>query len=143
MGVPEDIRFGLTHSVRTTVLSSFLPFPPLQEDLVGFRDLIPPMLNVLRTVGQQPNGEEVMYEILDVLEDLASQPVAVLNAHVPDLVPFLIEMIKGGTTSATVRGAIASFLSWSANHSKASWYCEMELAPFNGPAKYSPQAMPT
>ena len=70
---------------------------------MGFRDLIPPMLNVLRTVGQQPNGEEVMYEILDVLEDLASQPVAVLNAHVPDLVPFLIEMIKADELEGTVR----------------------------------------
>ena len=41
--------------------------------------------------------------MLEVLAELAQTPVPVLNAHVPDIVPFLLEMVKSEELDGQVR----------------------------------------
>ena len=82
------------------------------DELVLFKDLIPPMLASLKRCTQPgTNDEELLGEVLEVLAELAQTPVPVLNAHVPELVPFLLDMVKSDELDGQTRDSAGLVLS--------------------------------
>ena len=72
------------------------------EAVLSFKDLIPPMLEVLKA-RVVSGDDEVVREILEVMDELAQTPVPLLNPHVPSIVQMLLDMVKGEELESAIR----------------------------------------
>ena len=77
-----------------------------EDEILQFSSMIPQMLAVLGS--RVAEGEEdVTKEVLEVLDELAQTPYPILNDHVPNLMEFLLQMVKAENIDGSVRDLAA------------------------------------
>ena len=63
------------------------------DDALLFRALVPPMVQVARVAAAQ-RDDSTMSSFCDAFAELAQTPVPVINTHLAEVVPFLLEVMR-------------------------------------------------